>query len=211
MKPRIQIILLSFLLALSFVRQAGPAVNQTTEEHAIRMVVEQYFHAMKNRDVEELRNVMGLSVSVLEAGRPTARVEVVNAGNAAYLLPPEENDEWEDVTLASLKIQISRTHPSVASVTFGLFRKLSQADQEVIEDLVTTDGANLSDEEWMRTKVLLDTRGIRTEMFALLAREEGRWKLSAVTVPPLTGRFHDQRFLACATSEVTTSPSAPMS
>jgi hypothetical protein len=95
----------------------APAQNVSGTDE-VKQTIRQFFKAMATRDLDHLRDVVDVTFTVVKAGRETAKTYVLEASKGAELLP--RNDDWENIQISSMKIQVSSTNPSVAVASFAL-------------------------------------------------------------------------------------------
>jgi len=184
MKVRVgsAVVLSALLIAVLCSGTVSTGAEPQADPQAIRAAVEQYFQAMRARDADGVRNLLSSSLTAVEAGK-NARVEVINTENAGSLLPPEGNKDWEKITVSDISVSISSTHPSVATVTFGLMMKLGDDEKQGMERMLAAKDVPITEEERKRAEKVIKDGGFRSEMFALMAREGGKWKIVAMTMP----------------------------
>ena len=169
-----------FIAALNFCR--AQQVEMTAE---IEKTLRDYLTAMSSRDVEGLRSVMDKRLAVIEAGRTNAKVGFLDTSNGKELLPPEGNHDWDKdkIRLASVKVEISATHSSVAMASFTLSFPLTDKRVADLEALLKQTPAAFGDQQRKAAQQMITDRAIHNAMFAMLALENGRWKIVCMSFP----------------------------
>lgn len=165
---------------------AEQSPEKGADAQAIRNTLEQYFKAMRERDVPAIQRLLSAPEIAVEASGQNARVELVDRDKPEQLLPPEGNKDWEELTLTDMEVQISPTHPSVAMVSFVLARELSEQQAIGMRAALTEQIVKVSEAQRAMIEKWLQNKRVDSVMFALMGkdrRDGGRWRIIAMTFP----------------------------
>ncbi len=159
---------------------------QASAPKEIESTIRQYFASMTKRDAAGVRAVLGSQLAGIEpnmaGGRPNARVGEIDTADTKQLLP--SNDDWDHITISDVKVQTSTTDPFVATASFTLTRPLESKDAlTYYEALLKSDSIELSDAHKKHLAKLVDEGTISNSMFAMLARQDGTWKIVCMSFP----------------------------
>lgn len=151
----------------------------------VEQTIRDYLAAMSARDVEGLRAVLDKRFGMIEASDKNAKVHFVDTDNSKELLPPEGNDDWDKdkIKLSSIKTEVSATHPSVAMASFTLTFPLSDKKIASLETVLKLAPAELDAVRKKALERMVADRAIHNSMFAMLARQSGRWKIVCMSFP----------------------------
>ena len=182
--PRILLI----ACALLVVQCHSTALNAARAQESaaakdIESTIRQYFTSMSKRDVEGLRAVLDTRFVAIEAGNPNAKVHVSDTAKAKEMLPPQGNDDWDNVRLSDVKAKTSTTHPSVAIASFTLSFPLDAKTITQYEALLKSNQPKLDDAQRKILTQLIKDRAIDNSMFAMLAQQRGKWKIICMSFP----------------------------
>jgi hypothetical protein len=108
---------------------------------------------------------------------------VIDAGQTAKLLPPEGNDDWQGLQVADLEVNISSTHPSVATVSYNVFHPLSPRHLKALEDVLKPPASPLDGSQRAEISKRLNDKGSKEAECAMLALRDGRWRIVSISVP----------------------------
>jgi hypothetical protein len=167
---------------------AGLNVGRAQEADAtkeIKKTIRDYFAAMSARDVQGLRAVLDKRFVAVEAADKNAEVHFVDTGNAKELLPPEGNDDWDKdkIRLSSVKAEVSATHPSVAMASFTLTFPLDDQRVAGLEAALKQLPADFDESQRKAAARIIADRAVTNAMFAMLARQHGKWKIVCMSLP----------------------------
>ena len=165
--PRIVLIACVLLLAafhsiaLTAVRaQEGAAARQ------IEDTLRQFYSSLSDRDVEGLRTVLDTHFVALEAANRNARLEVVNTDDATKLLPPKGNDDFKNASLSSVKVEVSATHPSVATASYTLSLPLGARQIAQFKSLLKNPPAEMTQLQKQLFAKMIEDRAVHNSMLA---------------------------------------------
>ncbi|MEW6157174.1 MAG: hypothetical protein AB1813_07050 [Verrucomicrobiota bacterium] len=172
------------LCALILFATAIPCLAQDEDATVeISKVLRRYYEAMAMRDVEGLGRVLDAMFIVVEAGREQAKVHVINAAETAKLLPPEGNNDWQNLQVTDVKVSLSSTHPTVATVSFSVFHPLSPNKLKALQDVLKTPASPLNESQRREISKRLANGGRKESECAMLALRGGRWRIVSISVP----------------------------
>jgi len=151
----------------------------------IETTLSDYLTAMSARDVKGLQAVLDKRFVAVEAADENAKIHVVDTAKGAELLPPEGNDDWEKgrIKLSTIEVKISDTHPSVAMASFTLTLPLSDERVADLSTVLRQAPAEFDEARRKAVAKIISDRAIHNSMFAMLARQDGRWKIAAMSFP----------------------------
>lgn len=170
----------------AFLLLTGSISGYAEERSATREIAKalhQYYGAMASRDVEALRDVLESTFIVVEAAGDRAKTHVINAADTAKLLPPEGNDDWQNLQVTDLKVSVTSTHPSVATVSYSVFHPLSARHLEALEDVLKATPSPLEEAQRLEVSKRLEDKGSKESECAMLALRDGRWRIVSISVP----------------------------
>ena len=165
---------------------AGSIAGYAQDKNAtkeIRNTIRQYYHAMAIRDVDALQDVLDKAFIVVEAGRENAKAHVVNSDAPSNLLPPEGNDDWHNLQVTDLKVSLSRTHPTVATVAYAVLHPLDADDTKALEDVLKSSSSPLDQARRQEIHKRLGEGGSKESECAMLVLRDGRWRIVSISVP----------------------------
>jgi hypothetical protein len=180
MKPLFnrQWVIAMILIITSLITASAQPADATRD---IDATLRRYFTAMAERDTDGLRSVLHKQFILIEAKPDSARPHLVDTRGADKLLPPEGNQDWRtnNMKIASVAIEVSNTHPSVAMASIVVSRPLDDKTVASMEDaLKQLDGAKRAT---MAKQIA--ARATDRTMLAMLARQAGAWKIVCLSVP----------------------------
>jgi hypothetical protein len=151
----------------------------------IEMTIQRYFTAMSARDVAGLRATLDKRFVVIEARQDKARTQVVDSGDAQQILPPEGNHDWdsEKMKVASIRVDVSNTHPSVATASILVLRPLDDKAVAGMEEALKVNAARLDEVQRKAVTRWIAARAIDQSMLAMLALQEGNWRIVCMSFP----------------------------
>ena len=165
---------------------AGPGAGRAQAADAskeIESTLRQYYASMKTRDVEGLRSQLASRFIAIEAGRDKAKTQTVDANNPKELLPPEGNKDWLGIELSSVATTVSSTHPTVATASFTLIMPLSEKRVAGMQAALKARPEGFNEVQRAAISKMIADRAIKSEMFAMLAQQDGRWKIACLSFP----------------------------
>ncbi|HOY59720.1 MAG TPA: hypothetical protein PK640_16500 [Verrucomicrobiota bacterium] len=165
---------------------SGLGISSAQREDAAKEVegiIRQYYKAMATRDVAGLRAALDSRFFVVESGRDNAKVHVVDTSKSSDLLPPEGNDDWQNLQISQVKVEVSSTHPSVAAASFIVTHPLDAEKITALEDALKSAPPEFEDSHRKAAAKLIADRGSNNAELAMLARRDGRWKIVTISVP----------------------------
>ncbi len=173
--------------ALSACLLIGCCVNGHAQEanatNAIAKALDQYYRAMAARDVKALQGVLDATFIVVEAASDRSKTHVINATNTTQLLPPEGNDDWQNLQLTDLRVNLSSTHPSVATVSYTVLHSLSPTQVKELGEVLKAPASPLDESQRREISKRLTDKGLRESERAMLALRDGKWRIVAFSVP----------------------------
>jgi hypothetical protein len=161
----------------------GGYAEEASATNAIAKALHQYYQAMAARDVEALRGVLDSTFIVVEAAAKGAKTHVINAADTTKLLPPEGNDDWQNLQVTDFKVSVSSTHPSVATVSYSVFHPLRPDQLKALAEVLKAPASPLDESQRHEVSRRLADRGSRESECAVLALREGRWRIVTFSVP----------------------------
>ncbi len=165
---------------------SSPSHAQDQNDPAIPSIIktiQDYYQAMAARDVAGLQRVLDSTLLVVEAARESAKVHVITASDGTKLLPPEGNDDWQNLELTDLKVHVSSTHPSVAVVSYSVFHPLAPDHLKSMQEGFDAAQSELDDSQRQAVAKLLADRGSRESECAMLVLRDGLWRIVSLSVP----------------------------
>jgi hypothetical protein len=157
--------------------------QEANATNAITKVLQEYYRAMAARDVQALQGVLNATFIVVEAGSERSKTHVIKATDTTQLLPPEGNDDWQNLQLTDLRVNVSSTHPSVATVSYTVVHALSPTQVKELGEVLKAPTSPLDEAQRRALARRLTDGGIRESECAMLALREGRWRIVAFSVP----------------------------
>ena len=165
----------------------GDADESSDQDSALNrkigQAVRRYFEATADRDLDGLQGVLGGRVMAIEAGTANSTAQILDTTNSKEILPPPQNDDWENIQILDLKAERSATHPSVAMASFTLAFPLDDEAVMLREQILAEDSLELDESERAKFATQIKLRAIRNSMFAMLSLQNGQWKIVSITVP----------------------------
>ena len=164
---------------------SAPETPPPDTAREVEGTLRRYFEAMGTRDVPALRSVLDQRFVAIEADREKARTEVVDTSDPKALLPPEGNDDWDASTLrlSNFRVEVSATHPSVATASFTLSFLLDDERVAQLRKTLDEHAAGLGETEKAALTRMAADRAVANAMFALLAKRDGRWRIVCLSFP----------------------------
>jgi len=159
--------------------------QQADATKEIEKALGDFLAAMSVRDVKGLQEVLDKHFVGVEAGDKSAKVWVVDTANGNGLLPPKGNNDWDKdkIKLSSVEAKISTTHPSVAMASFTLTFPLSDKELANLEAAWKDAPPEFDESRKKAAAKIISDRAIHNSMFAMLARQDGRWKIVCMSFP----------------------------
>ena len=151
--------------------------------NAIATALHKYYKAMADRDVQALQGVLDSTFIVVEAGGEHSKTHVINASDTAQLLPPDGNDDWQNLQVTDVKVNVSSTHPSVATVSYTVFHPLGPRQVKALEGVVNAPAPALDNSQRGEISRRLSDKGSKESECAMLALRDGRWRIVTLSVP----------------------------
>ena len=174
-RPRILLI----ACALLVVQCRSIALNtacaqESTAPKEIESTLRQFFTSLSKRDVEGLRAVLDTRFVVIkvEAGNPSAKVNVMDTANGKEMLRHLINGKLSDV-----RAKTSATHPSVAIASFTFSFRLNAQMITAYKEHLKSNQNKLSEASRKEMIRLIKDPFIHNSMFAMLAQQRGKWKI----------------------------------
>lgn len=164
---------------------AGDDMPDQTDsmDEEVQEAIEQYFASTSKRDLGGVQAVLSERVMAIEAGKQYSKAQVLDASKPSEILPPEGNDDWDNISIKSLEVQRSATHPSVAMVSFTLSIPLSDESVAQRKTFLKESPVELDASQRAELREQVKNRAIHNAMFAMLTRQAGKWKIASITVP----------------------------
>jgi hypothetical protein len=176
----------TMLALLATILLAGLHVSYARSEDAAReveSVIRQYYKAMSARDLESLREVLDSRFIAVEAGSEDAKVHVVDTSKISDLLPPEGHPDWQNLQISQVKVEVSGTHPSVATASFIVTQPFDAKKIAALENALKSAPPEFDDLHRKAAAKLIADRAINNAELAMLARRDGKWKIVTISVP----------------------------
>jgi len=164
----------------AFVAAEARGLDATVD---IENTINGYFRAMSQRDAKGISEVVDKSFVAVEAGGKSARTQVVNTTDPKRLLPPAGNDDWTNVKVSSLKANISATDPTLATASFDLIFPLSENQRGDFQKALNDNRVPLKESQRKAIAKVIANKAFHHTMFAMLARDNGKWKIVCLTLP----------------------------
>ena len=184
--PTMKTIRLSTILLWTLVltmHMGSSFAQEADAKSEIVKAIRQYYRALAHRDIDALRQVLDENFIVVEAKHAAAKVHVVNVKNGSTLLPPEGNDDWNQVEVSSINVEISSSHASVAIASLTLKHPLSEERITGMQDVLKTRPEVFGEAERKTVEKRIADRAIHNSEFAMLALKGGKWKIVSMSVP----------------------------
>lgn len=174
--------------ALLFILHCSPALGlgfaqENAATKKIESSVRQFFTSMSTRDFKSLQAVLDTQLVGIEATGQNAGIHWLDTTDDEEMFPPKGNDDWDDVGVADMKIELSTTHPSVAVASFTLTFPLDAGQAATLRDAVEKKTIELSDAQKKVFDKMIKDQVVRNSMFAMLARRNGKWKIICMSLP----------------------------
>ena len=159
--------------------------QETNATKEIETTIQRYFTAMSARDAEGLRGILDKRFVVVEARQDKARTQVVDTGDVRQILPPEGNRDWDQdkVKISSIRVEVSDTHPSVATASILVRRPLDDKAVAGIEEMLKVNAARLDETKRKALTKWIAARAIDQSMLAMFARQESGWRIVSMSFP----------------------------
>lgn len=168
-------LMLGCVLRIDSTRAADPAEEV---EKALR----EFYSALEARNVERLQSVLQPSLMTIEANQQNAITQVLDTSDAKKLLPPPGNDDWNNVKLSDIKVDISATQSVLATAAFTLELQLSEKDRASLRAALKENRPITADQRKAIEKAAAGGAW-KLAMFATLAQTDGVWKIACLTFP----------------------------
>jgi hypothetical protein len=122
---------------------------------------------------------------VVEAWQDKARTHVVDSADARQILPPEGNHDWDKdkLKIASIRVEVSETHPSVATASILVKRPLDDKTIAGMQEMLRMNAARLAETKRKALTKWIAARAIDQSMLAMLARQESNWRIVCMSFP----------------------------
>jgi hypothetical protein len=173
----------AFIITLAVLATSRPTKAQDAAAKEIEGAIHQFYTSLSLRDVQGLRNSVDARFIIVAAGGANAKVGVLDASRPADLLPPEGNDDWKDVQVSSITVQVSATHPSVATASFTLNQPLPDSKITAMKAALKERPEAFTEAERAAAEKRIADRAIQNMEFAMLVLDERRWKIVSISVP----------------------------
>lgn len=172
----VAIIMASFELA---------SAQDTTAAKAVETTIQRYFTAMSERDAEGLRAVLDKRFVAVETRQDKARTRVVDSGDIKQILPPEGNHDWDKdkVKVISIRVDVSETHPSVATASISVARPLDEKTVAGMQEMLRMNGPGLDEAKRKALTKWIAARAIDQSILSMLALQEGNWRIVSMSFP----------------------------
>ena len=158
--------------------------EEPTAQKEIETAIGQFFSSMSKRDVKALQAVLYAPRFVgIEAAGQQAQAHVIHTDKPEELLPPEGNDDWDNVRISDVKVQTSTTHPSVAVASFTLEFPLDAKTVARYKKMLEANPAELGEAKKKAFSKIVDDGALKTTMFAMFGRQLRKWKIVCITLP----------------------------
>jgi hypothetical protein len=177
-----KLIAVATILMTNFYIAFAEESNATKE---IETTIRRYFTAMSARDAEGLRRILDKRFVVVEAWQDKARTQLVDTDDVRQILPPEGNRDWDKdkVRITSIRVEVSDTHPSVATASILVTRPLDDKTVAGMEEMLKVNAARLDETKRKALTKWIAARAIDQSMLAMLARHESGWLLVSMSFP----------------------------
>ena len=151
----------------------------------IDATLRRYFTAMSERDTEGLRSVLDRQFILIEAKPDAARPHLFDTRGVDQLLPPPGNQDWHTnkMRVASIRIDLADSHPSVATASILIRRPLDDKAVTAMEEALKLISGELDEANRAIVAKQIAARAIDRTMLAMLARQAGVWKIVCLWVP----------------------------
>lgn len=166
----------------------GSAQSTHPKDAAIKKVLQTYFDAMSDRDTDVLPSTVSerfLAMDVITlAGNKEARIQLLDTKQLEKMLPPEGNDDMQGMQVTSLKVLYSNSNPTAAVASFLAERPLSETHLERFKQALSRfepNEANQAVRDQLQ-KMITDGK-IHLSMLAMLGKQNGQWKIVAMSFP----------------------------
>jgi hypothetical protein len=159
--------------------------QQADSTKEIEQAIRDYLTAMSARDVKGLQAVLDKRFVAIEAADKNAKVHLVDTASEKELLPPKGNNDWDkdNIRLSAVEVKISETHPSVAMASFTLTVPMSAQKVANLEAALKDLPAEFNDAQRKAATKIIADRAVHNSMFAMLARQDGHWKIVSMSFP----------------------------
>jgi hypothetical protein len=176
-----QLVSLAAFLSLSLHGLACPAEDNTAATQ-VSKTLKQFVTCMAERDGTKLATTFDVNLQIVEAGS-NAQVHLFEAGTLKQLLPPEGNDDWKSARIEQLEVQVSTTNPSIAIASYRLVFPIDETQIKKLESLLNDSSQQLPANQRSELARLVKDKSTSNEMFAMLCRKQGGWRIVSMTVP----------------------------
>jgi hypothetical protein len=163
--------------------QQNALAQDNTPQKEIESSIRQFFASLSKRDVKGMQNVLDVSLVGIEAAGTDAGIHVLDATKPEDIFPPQGNHKLDKVRLSDAKVQVSSTHPSVATISFTLLIPIDAEKVARLEDLLKDSGTKLSDSRREQFAKIIKERAVSNSMFAMLAHRNGAWRIICMSLP----------------------------
>jgi hypothetical protein len=169
------------LMAGSIAGQAqAPAEGATNE---VAKAIHAYYRAMGARDMEALQSVLEATFMLVKAKRPgQAQAHVLTSREPSHLLPPEGNQDWQNVLVQDVKVTLSGPRPSVAAVSYTLFHPTKPDMAQMWKEALGAPTSPLDQAQRAEITKRLEAGGGRTAQHAMLAFRDGAWRIVCISL-----------------------------
>lgn len=173
----------AFSVCLLIVGSPSGYAQEESSTKDVGETIHRYYRAMETRDVEALQQVLHPTFIGIESGRGNAKVHIINTSDTSKLLPPDGNNDWENLTLKDLNVIVSSTHPSVATVSYSVFHPTDPRIVEMLQDELKVSASELDEVRRNEISTLLAAKGSTESECAMLALCDGKWRIVCLSVP----------------------------
>lgn len=173
----------AFLITFVMLATATATIAQSNATQEIEETIRGFYKALSIRDAQGLQNTVDNRFVIVAAGRDNAKIGVLDANNPAAVLPPEGNNDWKDVRISSMTIQVSETHPTVATASFTLIQPLLERQIVAMKEALKQMPEAFSEAERAGAEKRITDRAIQNVEMAMLVRRNGKWKIVSISVP----------------------------
>lgn len=173
-----------FIAAVILVAVASSAQAQLADDSKqIETTLRSYFTSMSSWDAAAVRAVTAKNFTAVEA-RESAVIHALNTANDEEIIPVAGNDDIASLKFSFIKTDVSQTDPSVAVASFRLI--LPQTEEQLTSlkaALAKSPAPQWSEKVKKRLQQTLADGAIHFDMFAMLARQEGKWNILCMSFP----------------------------
>ena len=170
------------LQQLPLVQPAEPATpNAHARRQAVAESVKQYFEAMSARDAAAIREVVDPQFLAIEDGSSPPRVHLIDSAAESQLLP--KNDDWEQVAVDEIDVQLGPSSSRVATVQFSLAVPLGATELAGLKKFSREHAFRLPAEQQALLAQLLRERQQVYRLHAMLVQRDNQWRIVCLSLP----------------------------